>query len=86
MENYQFSAFRSREQSIKFYESLRAMRVDCAVINTPHEASIGCGISVKYPCRFENTAKIALERGRFSTFIGMYEVTENHGRKFIKLI
>lgn len=84
MDEYQFAAFRSREQTIKYYEKLRAYRVSCAVINTPREASIGCGISVKYPKNAENTARLVLARSSYSTFIGFYEVTEKFGRRYVR--
>lgn len=86
MEEYQIAAFRSREQTIKYFEKLRSYRVDCSVINTPREASVGCGISVKYPSRYFHTAQIVLSRGSYSTFIGFFQVTESHGRRYVQMV
>lgn len=83
MEKYLFAAFRSRDQAIKFYETLRSMRVASSVINTPREAEAGCGLSVKFSERQKNTVQIALARTNFSSFIGVYEVTVNAGRKYV---
>lgn len=86
MDLYNIAAFRSREQTIKFYENLRTHRVNCSVINTPKEASVGCGISVKYPSRYQHTAQLVLSRGKFNTFIGFFEVTEKFNRRYVQKI
>ena len=45
--NYLIFAFRSRAQSMKYYNELKKTGVNCALINTPREISVGCGLSVK---------------------------------------
>lgn len=86
MEIYHFAAFRSRDNTVRFYERLRSQRVRCSVINTPKEASVGCGISVKYSPEAQAEASKALQRANYKTFIGFFEVTEQYGRRYIKEI
>ena len=40
-------AFRSRSLAIRFYEFLSGFGVRGEIINTPSEAGVGCGLSVK---------------------------------------
>ncbi len=47
MREFYIGAFRSRAQCMRFFESLKFAGYDVAVVNTPREASIGCGISVQ---------------------------------------
>lgn len=86
MEKYLLAAFRSREHSVRFYETLRSMRVDAAVINTPREAEAGCGLSVRFSDRQKFTVQKALARTNFSSFIGVFEVIENGGRRYVARI
>ncbi len=86
MEVYHFAAFRSRDNTVRFYERLRSQQVRCSVINTPKEASVGCGISVKYSPQSQKEASQALARGNYKTFIGFFEVTEQYGRRYINPI
>lgn len=86
MQEYKIAAFRSREHTVNFYERLRAYRIDCSVVNTPREAAVGCGISVKFPPRAENTARIVLSRSNLSSFIGFFKVSETNNRRRIELL
>ncbi len=86
MERYLFAAFRSREHSIRFYETLKSMRVPATVMNTPREAEIGCGLSVRFDDRQKFTVQKALARTEYSSFIGVFEVVISGGRKYISKI
>ncbi|MBQ3218990.1 MAG: DUF3343 domain-containing protein [Clostridia bacterium] len=44
---YIIVAFRSRAHTVKFHEFLRRNGIFSEVINTPKEAGVGCGLSVK---------------------------------------
>ncbi len=72
-----FIAFRSRSEAIAYYESLLAYRISCKLINTPSSAKIGCGLSVKLFAKDMQQAKRVLERGRFSSAVGIYYFNNN---------
>ena len=44
---YLIVAFRSREHTVKFYNFLKSVGINGEIINTPKEAGVGCGLSVK---------------------------------------
>jgi hypothetical protein len=44
---YIIVAFRSRAHTVKFYEFLRRNAIASEIVNTPKEAGVGCGLSVK---------------------------------------
>lgn len=83
MERYLFVAFRSREHTVRFYETLKSMRVHATVINTPREAEVGCGLSVRFESAQKFTVQKALARTDYQSFIGVFEVVVNGGRKYV---
>ena len=44
---YVVVAFRSRAHTVGFYELLKKNGISAEIINTPKEAGVGCGLSVK---------------------------------------
>ncbi len=38
---------KSRSAALRFADELKTYRIACKVINTPKEAGVGCGLSVK---------------------------------------
>ena len=44
---YVVVAFRSRAETVKFSETLKRYGVYNEIVNTPKEAGVGCGLSVK---------------------------------------
>lgn len=72
-----FIAFRSRSEAIKYYETLLNYRITCKIINTPSSAKVGCGLSVKLFAKDMPMAKKVLERGRFSSAIGIYYFSQS---------
>lgn len=67
-----FIPFRSRSEAIRFYEQLLNYSINAKLINTPSSAKLGCGLSVKLFARDMAQAKIVLERGRFTSAVGVY--------------
>ena len=47
-EQFGIGAFRSRQQVMRFDSALRRAGVATQVISTPHEVSVGCGLSVQF--------------------------------------
>ncbi len=70
----QIAVFRSRTQAIECNARLRAHGVPSALINTPKEANIGCGLSIKFPQNmFPRVRSIILNAG-FSAFYGFLKI------------
>lgn len=80
MERYLIAAFRSRTHTMRFYDKLKGMRVKCLVINTPREAQVGCGISVKFQTEGEGIAKMLISKGEYNTFVGLFLVIKENGK------
>lgn len=62
--------FRSRAQTLDYLAGLKSVGVVAQTVNTPKEAGIGCGISVKFDSAFLVRAKGILGRKPYSSFVG----------------
>lgn len=45
---FMFVAFSDRSETLRLYGDLKARGVVTSVINTPREAAVGCGLSVRF--------------------------------------
>lgn len=70
----QIAVFRSRAQAIDCNSRLHSLGVPSSLINTPREANIGCGLSVKIPQNMIDRAKRIIASGRYSAFYGYFRV------------
>ncbi len=68
------AVFRSRAQAMDCNARLRALGVPSGIINTPREANIGCGLSVRIPQNMIARAKAIIANGRYSAFYGYMRV------------
>ena len=68
------AVFRSRAQAVDCNSRLRASGVPSVLINTPREANIGCGLSVRIPQNMLARAKVIIANGRYSAFYGYFRV------------
>ncbi|MBQ1269365.1 MAG: DUF3343 domain-containing protein [Clostridia bacterium] len=86
MEGYVLAAFRSRTQTMAFYDRLKRVGCMAVVVNTPKEAHVGCGVSVRFykPCI--PIAERELYRGKFSAFAGFFEVCSYGGTIVVKTL
>ena len=83
---YLIFAFRSRSQSMRFYNELRCRNVECSLINTPRDVSLGCGLSVKTDETAYGIAAACLNALRLNTFLGAFKVTAmGQSRRFERL-
>lgn len=80
------AAFRSRTESLEFLDILRRYGVACSAVNTPREAHVGCGISVKLSPSALSVARAALARARFQSFAGFFAVERRYGRVTVRPI
>ena len=74
------AVFRSRSQAVDCNLRLRRGGIPSNLINTPKEANIGCGLSVKFPQSAEMRAKALILSGRYSAFYGFMTMYTNYGR------
>ena len=78
---YVIFAFSSRAQTMKFYENARRV-APCSVINTPREASVGCGLSVKTNGEYYAALYSVLAGGGYDSFLGVFAFD---GSKLVRL-
>jgi len=70
---YYFAAFGSRTQGMKFFDTLKRCGLAVQVINTPHQASVGCGLSVRFgECDYAVVSSL-LSGGCYGAFHGFFE-------------
>ena len=74
------AVFRSRSQAIDCNAKLKAAGVSAALINTPKEANIGCGLSVKFELNMLNRVRMIVKRWNYSAFYGFFRMQNNYGR------
>lgn len=77
------AVFRSRSQAIDCNSRLRASGVPSNIVNTPKEANIGCGLSVKIPQNASARARGLILGGNYSAFYGFFTVSNAYGRTFV---
>ncbi len=64
------TVFRSRAQALDCTATLRAAGIPAATVNTPKEAGVGCGLSVKIEENFLPRVKMLVRQKRYSAFAG----------------
>ena len=83
---YLIVAFRSREHTVKFYGLLTQNGVAAEIVNTPKEAGVGCGLSVKIRKEHFSTAKKAVHYASLSSFAGFFLVIVVSGKRIVRSI
>ena len=78
------AVFRSRSQAMDCNSRLRRGGIPSNLINTPKEANVGCGLSVKFPQSVEMRARALISSGRYSAFYGFMTMNTNYGRTTFK--
>ncbi len=77
------AVFRSRSQAIDCNARLRAAGIAANLVNTPREANIGCGLSVKIPQPLLDKARILVRNGNYSSFYGFFKSVNVYGNTFL---
>lgn len=77
------AVFRSRSQAIDCNARLRAQGVPSSIVNTPREANIGCGLSIKIPQGSFDRAKRFIYNAKYSAFYGFLRINSDYGKTFI---
>lgn len=83
---YIIVAFRSRAHSVKMHEFLRHNNVYSEIINTPKEAGVGCGLSVKISKERIALVKKLVLLLKLSSFAGFFLCKIEGGKRMIKTI
>lgn len=74
------AVFKSRNHTMKFYQSLKDKRIPCQILNTPRQLSLGCGLSVRFPATNVSQALSLLRALNLYSYAGMFAVTAgSHG-------
>ncbi len=79
-------AFRSRAHTVKFYEILRTYGSYAEIINTPKQAGVGCGLSVKIKKEQLIFIKDLVKKVALSSFAGFFLVKNQSGNTFVRSI
>ena len=74
------AVFRSRSQAIDCNARLKAAGIPANLINTPREANIGCGLSVKFQHNVYERVRVIVRRANYSAFYGFFHIQNNYGR------
>lgn len=76
------AVFRSRSQAVDCNSRLRINGIPSGIVNTPKEANIGCGLSVKIPQNMLPRAKNIIYNAGYSAFYGFYSMKNLYGKTF----
>lgn len=74
------AVFRSRSQAVDCNARLNANGINAVLVNTPKEANIGCGLSVKIPPNILKRAAAIIANTKYSAFYGFYTVKNLYGK------
>jgi hypothetical protein len=77
------AVFRSRTQAADFAEKLKNYNIKSQLINTPKEANVGCGLSVKFESDVFNLVKRVIANGKYTAFYGFFKYDKNYGKLII---
>lgn len=68
------AVFKSKTEVFAFRDLLLSYKVAADVTNTPKEAHLGCGLSVKFPISAIDIALKVLRGYNFLSFYGFYSI------------
>lgn len=83
---YVVVAFRSRAHTVRFAEYLRKNGINAEIVNTPKEAGVGCGLSVKISKSVFPVVKNAVFGMGLNSFAGFFLITLTGGKRIIRVI
>lgn len=73
-EKFGMASFRSRQQVMNFERDLRRGGVKTSIITTPRSVSLGCGLSVRFELRDQQTVREIFHTSQPGNLIGFYLV------------
>ena len=82
--DYVAIAFRSRSDTVKFSNFLKNNGYESEIVNTPKEAGVGCGLSIKtYPSMIP-LMRTAVKMANLKSFVGFFLVKTVGGKRYVK--
>lgn len=78
------AVFRSRSQAMDCMTKMRALNIPAQLINTPKEANVGCGLSLKFSAAAATRAKNLIARMNYSSFYGYMRIDFKGGKIYIR--
>lgn len=85
MEDYGIAAYRSRTQVLRLEALLKQEGIRCAVVTTPREVALGCGLSVRFELPDLDRVRRAALRLSGTGLIGLYQVHARGPRRLTAL-
>ena len=76
--------FRSRTQTMRLVDAMRARGGRCSVVQTPLQARVGCGISAKIFLRDVTVARTLIYELSLSSFVGFYVLEQVGDRAYYR--
>ncbi|MBQ3596500.1 MAG: DUF3343 domain-containing protein [Clostridia bacterium] len=83
---YVIVAYRSRTHTVRFHEYLDRVGIPNEIVNTPKEAGVGCGLSVKVPFAKLNLVKRAVAFSNLNSFAGFFLVKHIAKKKTVRAL
>lgn len=83
---YLLVSFRSRNHTVKFYEDLKRVGLPAEIVNTPKEAGVGCGLSIKIPVNYFSAVKNAVRVTGYKSFAGFFSVKHTANKTVVRSI
>ena len=80
--NYIIVVFRSRNQTARMFDVFRSYGINCDIINTPRQANVGCGLSLRISENDLYNARVVVNKHPQSSFVGFFKVYAN-GKIFL---
>ncbi len=84
--DYIIVAFRARAHTVRFHEYLRRNGIYSEIVNTPKEAGVGCGLSVKVSKDRLGMIKNVAYRSGLDSLAGFFIVKFSGGKRLVKTI
>jgi hypothetical protein len=82
--DYVAIAFRSRSDTVRFSNFLKNNGYESEIVNTPKEAGVGCGLSIKtYPSMIP-LMRTAVKMANLKSFVGFFLVKTVGGKRYVK--
>ena len=78
------AVFRSRSQAMDCMQKMRALNIPAQLINTPKEANVGCGLSLKFSVSVATRAKNIIAKMNYSSFYGYMRMDFKGGKIYFK--
>ncbi|MBE7088877.1 MAG: DUF3343 domain-containing protein [Clostridiales bacterium] len=74
------AVFKSRAQATDCNARLKGLNINCALIATPKECGVGCGLCVKFSQAVYPRAKAIILRSGYSAFYGFCLMRSVYGK------